>query len=299
MSMDAARVSASTASTTSGGASQRATVSPGLGSTRHAPWSPEARARLDELGAVVHDDRRRIREAKPLEELHLERLGLLEPVGRHGIDHRDPERFVVAQERLGVEEHARVAAAVRRRARAVHDDGVAPPAVARIVAVVGVVDLLERQPPPLELGDEAGRPLGVLVQDADRRRKLAAHRTAPIGSACSSNHARRSRSATTSPITVTTGGSSRARRALSAMSASVPTTVSWQSVLPQRTSATGVAAARPWATSSRAICGRRSRPISTTSVSTAVASRAQSTRPWLSDAHSCPVTTANEDATPR
>src|SRR5439155_415204 len=143
----------------------------------------EARARLDELGAVVHDDRRRIREAKPLEELHLERLGLLEPVGRHGIDHRDPERFVVAQERLGVEEHARVAAAVRRRARAVHDDGVAPPAVARIVAVVGVVDLLERQPPPLELGDEA--------------------------------------------------------------------------------------------------------------------SRAQSTRPWLSDAHSCPVTTANEDATPR
>src|SRR2546422_10048202 len=63
----------------------------------------EARARLDELGAVVHDDRPRIREAKPLEELHLERLGLLEPVGRHGIDHRDPERFVVAQERLGVE----------------------------------------------------------------------------------------------------------------------------------------------------------------------------------------------------
>ena len=43
MSIDAARVSASTASTTSGGASQRVTVSPGLGSTGHAPRSPEAR----------------------------------------------------------------------------------------------------------------------------------------------------------------------------------------------------------------------------------------------------------------
>src|SRR2546425_10968288 len=42
MSMDAARVSASTASTTSGGASQRVTVSPGFGSTGHAPRSPEA-----------------------------------------------------------------------------------------------------------------------------------------------------------------------------------------------------------------------------------------------------------------
>src|SRR2546422_9460403 len=42
MSMDAARVSVSTASTTSGGASQRVTVSPGLGSTGHAPRSPEA-----------------------------------------------------------------------------------------------------------------------------------------------------------------------------------------------------------------------------------------------------------------
>ena len=40
--MDAARVSASTASTTSGGASQRVTVSPGPASAGHAPGSPPA-----------------------------------------------------------------------------------------------------------------------------------------------------------------------------------------------------------------------------------------------------------------
>jgi hypothetical protein len=41
--------------------------------------------------------------------------------------------------------------------------------IARIEAVARMVDLLERQPPLLELGDEPGRPLRMLVEDADGR----------------------------------------------------------------------------------------------------------------------------------
>jgi hypothetical protein len=100
-------------------------------------------------------------------------------------------------------------------------------------------------------------------------------------------------------MTMTTGGSKFARAARAAMSRSVPTTVSWALVVPQRTSATGVEAGRPCAISSRVIRGRLSTPISTTSVSEARASRAQSTLDPCPEALPWPVTTVNEDATPR
>ena len=76
-------------------------------------------------------------------------------------------------------------------------------------------------------------------------------------------------------------------------------TVSWALVVPQRTRATGVVAARPCAISSRASRGRLSTPISTTRVSDARASRAQSTLDSRPDALPWPVTTVNDDATPR
>ena len=75
----------------------------------------------------------------------------------------------MGEQRLGVEEHAAMATPMRRGARAIHDDRVARHPVARVEGVVRVIDLLERQPAMLELGDEPGRPLGMLVEDADGR----------------------------------------------------------------------------------------------------------------------------------
>src|SRR5207244_3635482 len=82
----------------------------------------------------------------------------------------------------------------------------------------------------------------MLVEDADRCRKPDTHWATSMGTRLSSNHWSRSRSATTSPITITTGGSSRARAARAAMSRRVPVTVSCALVVPQRTRATGAAA---------------------------------------------------------
>jgi hypothetical protein len=118
---------------------------------------------------MVQHDGARIANAQPLEEVRLERLRFLEAVGGDRIDDRDAERLVVVQQRLGVEEHAAVAAPVRGRARAVDDDRVAPPPVTRVVGVVGVVDLLEREAPMLQFGDQPGRPVRMLVDDRNRR----------------------------------------------------------------------------------------------------------------------------------
>ncbi len=92
-----------------------------------------------------------------------------------------------------------------------------------------------------------------------------------------SNHARRSRNRTTSPMTASIGGASRAARARVTTAPSVLTVTSCASVVPQRISATGVSGERPWPTSSAAMRGRLCAPMSTTSVSTAVARRPQST----------------------
>src|SRR5205823_2661819 len=70
------------------------------------------------------------------------------------------------------------------------------------------------------------------------------------------------------------------------------------SVVPRSMSAAGVSGSRPWAISSRAIGPRFPSPMRMTSVSTPRASRLQSTRD-APPASWCPVTTANEDATPR
>jgi len=75
------------------------------------------------------------------------------------------------------------------------------------------------------------------------------------------------------------------------------TSVLWRGVAPQRTTAAGVEAARPWAIRRSAIRGSALAPMRITSVSTAVARRRQSTR--ASSHASWPVTTANEVARPR
>src|SRR4030095_8469473 len=124
-------------------------------------------ARLEYLIAMIHDDGPRIIHAQALEEPDLQRLGLLEPVRVDGMDHGNAEGLPVRQERLGVEQNAAVTAPVRGGARAIDDDGVPRDPVARVEGVVRVIDLLERKPAMLELGDEPGRPLRMLVEDAD------------------------------------------------------------------------------------------------------------------------------------
>src|SRR5262249_11390919 len=112
-------------------------------------------AGLGTLIVMVDDDGSGIVDPETLEETDLERLGLLEPIRADRIDHRDAERLPVGQQRLGVEQDAAVAPTVRRRTGAIDDDRIARNPIARVEAVVRVVDLLERQPPMLELGDES------------------------------------------------------------------------------------------------------------------------------------------------
>jgi hypothetical protein len=101
----------------------------------------------------------------------------------------------------------------------------------------------------------------------------------------------------TAPITITAGGRRCAAR--DAMSASVPVTVRWPAVVPCSITAAGVSASRPAAMSLAAIVASVDTPIRITSVSTAVASRAQSTLASSLAGSSWPVTTAKEDPSRR
>ena len=109
----------------------------------------------------------------------------------------------------------------------------------------------------------------------------------------------RSRTATTSPTTSSAGGSTRASRAASAMPSSGASTTLWRGVVASTTSAAGVEGGRPPSMSARAMPSRRPTPISTTSVSVAVASSAQRTCAAGFVGSSWPVTTAKLAATPR
>src|SRR5882724_10088748 len=84
------------------------------------------------------------------------------------------------------------------------------------------------------------------------------------------------RSFTTSPITVTAGEEKFSAVASSAMSASVPAMDCCRPVVPQRTIATGVAAAIPFALRTSAMWPIRSAPIKMIFVPGAFASRSQS-----------------------
>ena len=83
------------------------------------------------------------------------------------------------------------------------------------------------------------------------------------------------------------------------MSARVPVTVRWSGVVPQRMTATGVSGDRPPAISLSTVSGSVFTPISSTRVSTAVASRSQSMAGSLLSGSSWPVTTAKVAARPR
>ena len=98
-------------------------------------------------------------------------------------------------------------------------------------------------------------------------------------------------------MTTTAGAARSAAFTRGAMSSSVPVIVRAASVVPALITATGVVGARPCATRVRAMRGRFASPISTTMVSTEVARLAQSTP--APSSHSWPVTTANDEATPR
>ena len=111
--------------------------------------------------------------------------------------------------------------------------------------------------------------------------------------------ARRSRSATTSPTTSSAGGCTPASRAAAAISASGASTTRWRGVVASTISALGVEGGRPPSISARAMPSRRPTPISTTSVSAAVASSAQRTCAAGLAGSSWPVTTAKLAATPR
>src|SRR5262245_36332178 len=129
---------------------------------------------------MVHHDGARVADAQSLEEPELQRLGLLEAIRGDGIDHGNAERLHVSEEGLGVEEDPGMPARVRRGARAVDDHRVRRAAVVGIEGVVRVIDLLPGQASPSQLADEAGRPLGVLVQDADRGYKPRIHIVFPF-----------------------------------------------------------------------------------------------------------------------
>jgi len=83
------------------------------------------------------------------------------------------------------------------------------------------------------------------------------------------------------------------------MSPIVPTTTCWALVAPPRMTAAGVRGSRPAAIRRDAMAGSAETPMSTISVSTAVARRSQTTRPPGLSGSSWPVTTANDDDSPR
>ncbi len=80
---------------------------------------------------------------------------------------------MVVEQRLRVEQHAAVPAAVRGRARAVHEHVVTAPAVAGIEPVPRVIDLLDHEIPALQLRDQPSRPLRMLVEYPDYHKHLS------------------------------------------------------------------------------------------------------------------------------
>ena len=114
-----------------------------------------------------------------------------------------------------------------------------------------------------------------------------------------SNHWSLSRSFTTSPTRKMAGGLSPARCTSSAARPTVVTSTRCSGFVPQRMTAAGVSALRPFSMSFCVMRGRFATPMRNTSVSTPVASLSQRMLlpPFVGS--SCPVTTANEVATAR
>ena len=151
----------------------------------------------------------------------------------------------------------------------------------------------------------AGNSIGSAPASRRARDSVLAWARVRVTSTClpnsgrSSYQRRRSRSAATCPTTITVGGTSAAASAAAASSASGAATVRCRGVAPHSIAAAGVAGSRPSAMSRAAIPASARRPIRKTSVSTPVASAAQSIREAGLPGASCPVTTAKEEAASR
>lgn len=104
---------------------------------------------------------------------------------------------------------------------------------------------------------------------------------------------------TTAPTTITVGGSISACSAFPTISPSVPTTVRWLALVPQRISATGVSAGLPSCRRCSTMAGRFFIPIRKTKVPFAVARRGHSNVVSPLAGSSCPVTNVTVEASVR
>src|SRR5207237_9488779 len=101
------------------------------------------------------------------EEVYVEGVGLFDSVRTEGVDHRHAELLVVGEHGFGVELRAGVSTRVGRRARPIDQHGIVRVPVARVEGVARVIDLFVRKSARVERGDQAPRPLGVLIEDSD------------------------------------------------------------------------------------------------------------------------------------
>ena len=124
-------------------------------------------------------------------------------------------------------------------------------------------------------------------------------RTVVPNSGRDSNQLSFSRSRTTSPTTMTVGGSSFAASAFFTISASVPTMVFCSARVPHRINATGVLDGRPEAVRCVTMEGRFFMPIRNTTVPLVDASRSHSTVGDGFSGSSWPVTSATLEASVR
>ena len=108
-----------------------------------------------------------------------------------------------------------------------------------------------------------------------------------------------SRNLTTSPTTMTVGGSNPACAVFTTMSRNVPMMVRCSALVPHRTAATGVSGARPYSSKRETIIGRVFMPIMKTSVPEVAASFGQSMTVVPLEGSSWPVTTVMVEANVR
>ncbi len=131
----------------------------------------ELRRSRRRLRGIVDHQRARRRKPERLQQVELRRLREFQRIRRRSVHHRNAQPLDVPEEVLRVERRRRVPADVRRRRGAIDHERVRRLPLEGVEGVRRGVEAHVRRPATLELGEERAEPVGVLVEDGDRKRR--------------------------------------------------------------------------------------------------------------------------------
>ena len=134
----------------------------------HQDRKPQIRGRRHDRLRAVREPRLGIRHPQLFEQVELKRFRRIHPVCGRAIHDRDADAVQVAQPLQRVERRLAVSAQIGGRARAVEHQRVRYASLRGVVRVRRGIEPDVRHAPPIQLGEQGAKPIGMLVEDGDR-----------------------------------------------------------------------------------------------------------------------------------